>query len=126
MALLGRLVRIRQMISNELLYGRDHLFFELRWALCYPHCEIVQFLGVGLEPLTLPDPLHLSREAGGLGVRPTARERRDRDQVIVLITDGEDHESYAEEAAKQAAERSIKIFTVGLGNSTDSTRSLCR
>jgi Ca-activated chloride channel family protein len=49
-------------------------------------------------------------------------ERRDRDQVIVLITDGEDHESYAEEAAKQAAERGVKIFTVGLGKTAEGAR----
>ena len=49
-------------------------------------------------------------------------DRRDRDQVIVLITDGEDHDSYPEEAAKQAAQRGIKIFTVGLGDSREGAR----
>ncbi len=49
-------------------------------------------------------------------------ERRDRDQVVVLITDGEDHESYAEEAAERAAERDVKIFTVGLGAATEGAR----
>ena len=49
-------------------------------------------------------------------------ERRDRDQVIVLITDGEDHDSFPEEAAKQAAERNIRIITVGLGNTGEGAR----
>jgi Ca-activated chloride channel family protein len=49
-------------------------------------------------------------------------ERLDRDQVIVLITDGEDHDSYPEEAAAQAAERSIKIITVGLGDTNEGAR----
>lgn len=49
-------------------------------------------------------------------------ERRDRDQVLVLITDGEDQESYPLEAAEQAAERGIKIFTVGLGDSSEGAR----
>lgn len=49
-------------------------------------------------------------------------ERRDRDQVIVLITDGEDHDSYPEEAAKQAHQRGVKIFTVGLGDSREGSR----
>jgi Ca-activated chloride channel homolog len=48
--------------------------------------------------------------------------RADHDQIIVLITDGEDQESYAAEAAKQAAEKGIKIFTVGLGDSTEGAR----
>lgn len=49
-------------------------------------------------------------------------ERRDRDQALVLITDGEDQESYPEDAAKQAAERGIKIFCVGLGDSREGAR----
>ena len=49
-------------------------------------------------------------------------ERRDRDQVLVLITDGEDHDSFPEEAAKQAAERNVKIITVGLGDPREGAR----
>jgi Ca-activated chloride channel family protein len=47
---------------------------------------------------------------------------RDRDQALVLITDGEDQDSYAEDAAKEAAERGVKIFTVGLGDSREGAR----
>jgi Ca-activated chloride channel homolog len=46
----------------------------------------------------------------------------DRDQVLVLITDGEDHDSFPEEAAKQAAERKVKIITVGLGDPREGSR----
>ena len=49
-------------------------------------------------------------------------QRRDRDQVMVLITDGEDHDSFADEAAEQAAEQGVKIFTVGLGDSREGAR----
>jgi Ca-activated chloride channel family protein len=49
-------------------------------------------------------------------------EAKDRDHVIVLITDGEDHESLPLEAAKNAAERGIKIFTVGLGDAREGAR----
>jgi Ca-activated chloride channel family protein len=49
-------------------------------------------------------------------------KRADSDQVIVLITDGEDQESMPEQAAKHAAERGIKIFTVGLGDSGEGAR----
>lgn len=48
--------------------------------------------------------------------------RADRDQVIVLITDGEDHDSFPADAAKQAAERGIKIFAVGLGDTDEGQR----
>ncbi len=47
---------------------------------------------------------------------------RDRDQVLVLITDGDDQDSYAEDAAKAAAERGVKIFAVGLGDSREGAR----
>ncbi len=46
----------------------------------------------------------------------------DRDRVIVLITDGEDHDSYPQEAAQHAAERGVRIFTLGLGDPGDGAR----
>ena len=42
--------------------------------------------------------------------------RADRDQAILLITDGDDQQSYPLEAAAIAAERHVTIFTVGLGD----------
>ena len=49
-------------------------------------------------------------------------ESRERDRAIVLITDGEDHDSFPEEAAVTAAEQEIKIFAVGLGDTTEGAR----
>lgn len=37
--------------------------------------------------------------------------------ALILITDGEDHEGKLDEAAQQAAERGIKIYTIGIGTS---------
>jgi len=48
-----KLSRIYKMISNELLYSRNDLLFEFRWALRYPHCEIVQFLSISLQPFVV-------------------------------------------------------------------------
>ena len=48
--------------------------------------------------------------------------RPDRDQAIVLITDGEDQDSFPREAAEQAAERNIHIITVGLGDTGEGAR----
>ena len=42
------------------------------------------------------------------------RERRYKD--IILITDGEDHDSFPIDAAKQAGERGIRLLAVGLGD----------
>src|SRR5207244_10689452 len=41
--------------------------------------------------------------------------RQGSHQAVVLITDGEDHEGKVKEAAKRAADRGVKIYTVGLG-----------
>jgi Ca-activated chloride channel family protein len=49
-------------------------------------------------------------------------QRYDRDQVIVLITDGEDQDSLPLDAAAQAAKQGIRIFTVGLGDSSEGAR----
>lgn len=46
----------------------------------------------------------------------------DRDQVIVLISDGGDQESYPLKAARLAAERSVKIIAVGLGDPNKGAR----
>lgn len=48
--------------------------------------------------------------------------RADRDQAVLLITDGDDQESYPLEAAAVAAERKVTIFTVGLGDSEQGSR----
>jgi Ca-activated chloride channel family protein len=45
-----------------------------------------------------------------------------RDQAILLITDGDDQQSYPLEAAAVAAERHVTIFTVGLGDADKGAR----
>jgi Ca-activated chloride channel family protein len=45
-----------------------------------------------------------------------------RDQAILLITDGDDQQSYPREAAAVAAERHVTIFTVGLGDADHGAR----
>ncbi len=48
--------------------------------------------------------------------------RADRDQAILLITDGDDQQSYPLEAAAVADERHVTIFTVGLGDADHGAR----
>jgi Ca-activated chloride channel homolog len=45
-----------------------------------------------------------------------------RDQAVLLITDGDDQESYPLEAATVAAEKNITVFTVGLGDAETGSR----
>ncbi len=48
--------------------------------------------------------------------------KMERDQAILLISDGDDQQSYPLEAAAVAAERHVTIFTVGLGDATQGAR----
>jgi hypothetical protein len=48
------------------------------------------------------------------------RSESDVSRVLVLITDGEDHESHPLDAAKAAAERGVKILTIGFGDEAGS------
>ena len=50
------------------------------------------------------------------------QSRPDRDQAILLITDGDDQQSYPLEAAAAAAEHHVNVFTVGLGDSDHGAR----
>jgi Ca-activated chloride channel family protein len=70
-----------------------------------------------------------SAPRGGTAIGDAIREalknmdrRGDRDQAMLLITDGEDHDSFPAEAASAAAERGVKIFAVGLGDPTEGAR----
>ena len=56
-----------------------------------------------------------------LAVR-TLPKGANRDGAILLITDGEDHESFPLDAAKEAAASGVKIFTVVLGDSQEGAR----
>ena len=55
----------------------------------------------------------------GDAIRTAAKSfsaQSDKSRAIIIITDGENHEDDAMEAAKQAAETGIKIYTIGVGS----------
>lgn len=54
-------------------------------------------------------------EAIELGMRSFTQDE-ESSKVIVIISDGENHEGDAIEAAKQAAEKGILIYTIGMGS----------
>lgn len=53
--------------------------------------------------------------ADAINTADTAFKEGDSHRVLVLMTDGEDHDGGAVEAAKQAAKNGLKIFTIGIG-----------
>lgn len=50
------------------------------------------------------------------------REEPHRDRVILLITDGEDHDSFPREAAQEAASLGIKLILIALGDAVEGGR----
>ena len=69
------------------------------------------------------------RPRGGTAIGDAIRKalevfqaKAERDQAILLITDGDDQQSYPLEAAAVAAEHHVTIFTVGLGDADHGAR----
>ena len=67
----------------------------------------------GLGGTKLAEPIRMATEGFGEGA--------DISRVILLITDGGDHDSFPLEAAAEAAKRGIRIITVGFGDEAGST-----
>jgi len=68
-----------------------------------------------IEPGTIPTPGTAIGDAIRTAIEAMETEP-DRSKVLVIMTDGEDHGSDALEAAKQAAEAGITIYTIGMGS----------
>lgn len=66
------------------------------------------------------DPTSVSRGGTNLGdaIRTAVRAFPPSDgaKIVLLITDGEDHDSYPREAAKEAAKAGVRIIAVGFGS----------
>lgn len=83
----------------------------------------------GFFRLALDDTDTSSAPRGGTAIGDAIRKaleilpkEGDRDEALLLITDGEDHESYPLQAADLAGERKVTIFTVGLGDAAQGAR----
>jgi Ca-activated chloride channel family protein len=53
--------------------------------------------------------------ADAIETAQTAFKEGDNHRILVLMTDGEDHDSGAVEAAKKAVQAGLQIFTIGIG-----------
>lgn len=84
------------------------------------HCPLttdygaVKLLTRVMTPSLIPEPGTALADA----IDKARRAFNDEDaksRVIILITDGEDHEEQAVEAAREAGEEGIRIYTIGMG-----------
>ncbi len=122
----SRLERAKAEISDLLAYlGDDQvglIAFAGRASVLSPMTPDKSFLRLALESAgphsvsrggtRLAEPI--LRAVAGLG-EPGPAQR-----ALLLITDGEDHESFALDAAKKAAAAGIKIITIGFGDEAGS------
>ena len=68
-----------------------------------------------IEPGTIPTPGTAVGEAIRTAIR-AMETRPDRAKALVIMTDGEDHGSEALDAAREASEAGITVYTIGLGS----------
>ncbi len=87
---------------------------EVECPLTQDHEGARMFLDA-VDPRRLPVPGTAIGEAIHTALGAFSRNER-RMRVMVLITDGEDHEEAALEAAREAAGRGVLIYTVGVGS----------
>ncbi len=84
------------------------------------HCPLttdygaVKLLIKVMSPDLLPEPGTALADAVDAARRSFRREET-KSKVLVLVTDGEDHEEKAVTAAEDAAKEGIRIYTIGLG-----------
>lgn len=83
----------------------DHAFLRLLLQDVGPH-------SVGLGGTKIGDALRTSTEA--------FRTAGDINRLILLVTDGEDHDSFPVEAAAQAREKGVRVVSIGFGDESGS------
>ena len=84
------------------------------------HCPLTTDYGAAKLLVRVMSPDLISQPGTALadaidGTRRSFRAEETKSKVLVLFTDGEDHEEQAIEAAHDAFQEGIRIYTVGLG-----------
>jgi Ca-activated chloride channel family protein len=122
----SRLERAKAEISDLLSYLDDDyvglIAFAGRATILSPMTPDKSFLRLALDSAgahsvtrggtSLAEPI--LRAVAGMGEAGPAQ------RALILITDGEDHDSFALDAAKRAADAGIKIITIGFGDEAGS------
>lgn len=91
-------------------------------------CPLTHDYGFAKIALDQIDTQSISRGGTLIGdaVRKAVEEVFDQEEKdfkdIILITDGEDHESYPLKAAEKAAQNGIRLFVIGVGDDTKGAR----
>ncbi len=70
--------------------------------------EAMDFSTVSVQGTSLSSAIEMASEAFS--------QKEKKHKVLLLLTDGEDHEGGAEDAAEEARRQGVKIYTVGIGS----------
>jgi Ca-activated chloride channel family protein len=108
---------VRDMVET---LGGDRVALVAFAGSAFVQCPLTLDYGVFLQSLDAIDVGIIPRGGTALAAAIDAgleafEGRESKHQALVLITDGESHEGDVAAAAKRAAERGVKIFTVGIG-----------
>lgn len=135
----SRSMLARDLLPSRLAWAKEQIGGVLREARG-DRIGLVAFAGVPvvLSPLTLdygfvdieveglsPEIVSVGGTKIGDAIRRTLSEVFDnaegRYRDIILISDGEDHDSFVEEAAQEAAEAGVRIIAIGVGDPAGAT-----
>ncbi len=116
-----RITKAKQIISRTLdRMVSDRVGIIIYAAQAYPQLPITTDYGAArlflqtVDTEIIPSQGTAIADAINLATRYFDDETQ-QNRIVVILSDGEDHEEGFEEAAKQAAELGIKIYTVGIG-----------
>lgn len=116
-----RLTKAKQIISRTLdRMVSDRVGIIIYAAQAYPQLPITNDYGAArlflqtVDTEIIPSQGTAIADAINLASRYFDDETQ-KNRIVVILSDGEDHEEGYEEAAKMAAELGIKIYTVGIG-----------
>ena len=99
----------------------DRIGLEAFAGEAFVQCPLTLDYGAAEFMLSAMDPTSVSIQGTSLSDAITVAakmfDQKDRQhKVLLLLTDGEDHEQGAVDAAEEARKEGIKIYTVGIGN----------
>lgn len=80
----------------------------LDYSAAKMYLDVVTTSWIQLQGTALADAIRQSSKA--------FRTKSKKHKVLILITDGEDHEGKALDAAKDASQEGVKIYTIGIGS----------
>jgi Ca-activated chloride channel family protein len=117
-----RLERAKRAIANmvDLMRG-DRVGLVVFAGKSFTECPLTMdysalkmFLDI-ISPALIPVPGTAIGEAIRTATESFVREERQH-KVLILLTDGEDHQSDPQAAAKEAAAAGVRIYTIGVGS----------